>query len=102
MYPVNLIPKSNPEKRIRQNLTLKHYPEKHFHLTLASKRTLSKRTRLNLDKKGNRRVRAPGLFREFRTASIFAHPTLGRRAFPSFVVCLKWAEVSGLRRGRAA
>ena len=102
MYPVNLIPKSNPEKRTRQNLTLKRYPEKRSHLTLASKQSLSKRTRLNLDKKGNRRVRAPELFREFRAASIFAHPTLGRRAFPSFVVCLKWAEVSGLRRGRAA
>ena len=88
MYPVNLIPKS--------------YPEKRSHLTLASKQSLSKRTRLNLDKEGNRRVRAPELFREFRAASIFAHPTLGRRAFPSFVVCLKWAEVYGLRRGRAA
>ena len=77
MYPVNLIPKSNPEKRTRQNLTLKHYLEKRSHLTLASKQSLSKRTRLNLDKKGNRRVRAPELFREFRAASIFAHPTLG-------------------------
>lgn len=102
MYPVNLIPKSYPEKRTRQNLTLKRYPEKRSHLTLASKQSLSKRTRLNLDKEGNRRVRAPELFREFRAASIFAHPTLGRRAFPSFVVCLKWAEVSGLRHGRAA
>ena len=130
MYPVNLIPKSNPEKRTRQNLTLKHYPDKRSRLTLASKSNPEKRTRQNLtlkhypkkrshltltpkrispkhtsrnlDKKRNRRVRAPGLFREFRTASIFAHPTLGRRAFPSFVVCLKWAEVSGLRRGRAA
>ena len=130
MYPVNLIPKSNPEKRTRQNLTLKHYPEKRTpqnltkkaipknvpaktltqntspekrsHLTLTPKRISPKHTSRNLDKKGNRRVRAPELFREFRAASIFAHPTLGRRAFPSFVVCLKWAEVSGLRRGRAA
>ena len=52
MYPVNLIPKSNPEKRFHltltskhtlskrtsRNLTLKCYPEKRFHLTLASKR----------------------------------------------------------------
>ena len=130
MYPVNLIPKSNPEKRTRENLTLKHYPEKrtcqnltlkhypekrtrqnltlkHYpgkrsHLTLTPKRISPKHTSRILDKKGNRRVRAPELFREFRAASIFAHPTLGRRAFPSFVVCLKWAEVSGLRRGRAA
>ena len=102
MYPVNLIPKSNPEKRTRQNLTLKHYPEKRSHLTLTPKRISPKHTSRNLDKKGNRRVRAPELFREFRAASIFAHPTLGRRAFPSFVVCLKWAEVSGLRHGRAA
>lgn len=94
--------KSYPEKRTRQNLTLKHYPEKRSHLTLTPKHTLSKHTSRNLDKKGNRRVRVPELFREFRAASIFAHPTLGRRAFPSFVVCLKWAEVSGLRRGRAA
>ena len=101
MYPVNLIPKSNPEKRTRLNLTLKHYPEKRSHLTLTPKCDPDERTRLNLDKEGNRRVRAPELFREFRAASIFAHPTLGRRAFPSFVVCLKWAEVSGLRRGRA-
>ena len=80
--------KSNLDKRYRPILASKSYPDK--------------RTRLNLDKKGNRRVRAPELFREFRAASIFAHPTLGRRAFPSFVVCLKWAEVYGLRRGRAA
>ena len=85
MYPVNLIPKSYPEKRTRQNLTLKRYPEKRSHLTLASKQSLSKRTRLNLDKEGNRRVRAPELFREFRAASIFAHPTLGRGDFS--VVC---------------
>ena len=102
MYPVNLIPKSNPEKRTRQNLTLKHYPEKRTRQTLTLKCYPNERTRLNLDKKGNRRVRVPELFREFRAASIFAHSTLGRRAFPSFVVCLKWAEVYGLRRGRAA
>ena len=95
-------PKSNPEKRTRENLTLKHYPEKRSRLTLASKSISPKHTSRNLDKEGNRRVRAPELFREFRAASIFAHPTLGRRAFPSFVVCLKWAEVSGLRHGRAA
>jgi len=143
MYPVNLIPKSNPEKRTglilasKQTLSkhtprifaLKSYPDKRTSRNLT--RTLSRkasppnpylkihllktyltnltpkcypdeRTRLNLDKKGNRWVRAPELFREFRAASIFAHPTLGRRAFPSFVVCLKWAEVYGLRRGRAA
>ncbi len=102
MYPVNLIPKSNPEKRTRQNLTLKSYLDKRSRLTLTPKRISPKHTSRNLDKKGNRRVRAPELFREFRAASIFAHPTLGRRAFPSFVVCLKWAEVSGLRHGRAA
>ena len=98
----SLPPKAIPQKRTRQNLTLKHYPEKRSHLTLTPKRISPKHTSRNLDKKGNRRVRAPELFREFRAASIFAHPTLGRRAFPSFVVCLKWAEVSGLRRGRAA
>ena len=116
MYPVNLIPKSNPEKRTGLILASKQSLSKRTPLTLAPKhispkRTpqnltpkcyLDERTRLNLDKKGNRRVRAPELFREFRAASIFAHPTLGRRAFPSFVVCLKWAEVYGLRRGRAA
>ncbi len=102
MYPVNLIPKSNPEKRTRLNLTLKHYPEKRSRQTLNPKHTLSKHTSRNLDKEGNRRVRAPELFREFRAASIFAHPTLGRRAFPSFVACLKRAEVYGLRHGRAA
>ncbi len=37
MYPVNLIPKSNPEKR--------------SHLTLASKSYLEKRTPQNLTKK---------------------------------------------------
>ena len=37
MYPVNLIPKSNPEKRTRQNLTLKHYLEKRTYLTLNPK-----------------------------------------------------------------
>ena len=130
MYPVNLIPKSNPEKRARPTLAPKSYPEKRprltinpkltspkctprifapksnpekrSHLTLTPKRISPKHTSQNLDKKGNRRVKAPELFREFRAASIFAHPTLGRRAFPSFVVCLKWAEVYGLRRGRAA
>lgn len=87
-YPTNLCPKIHLSKRTRQTLTLKCYPDE--------------RTRINLDKEGNRRVRVPELFREFRAASIFAHPTLGRRAFPSFVVCLKWAEVYGLRRERAA
>ena len=94
--------KHYPEKRTRLILTPKHTSPKRTCLTLDSKSYPDERTRLNLDKKGNRRVRAPELFREFRAASIFAHPTLGRRAFPSFVVCLKWAEVSGLRRGRAA
>ena len=78
MYPVNLIPKSNPEKRTRQNLTLRRYPEKRSRLTLTPKHISPKHTSRNLDKKGNRRVRAPELFREFRAASIFAHPTLGR------------------------
>ena len=105
--PSKLIPrifasKSYPDKRSRLNLTLKRYPEKRPHLTLNPKRISPKHTSRNLDKERNRRVRAPELFREFRAASIFAHPTLGRRAFPSFVVCLKWAEVSGLRHGRAA
>ena len=102
MYPVNLIPKSNPEKRTRQNLTLKHYLEKRSHLTLTPKRISPKHTSRNLDKKGNRRVRAPELFREFRAASIFAHPTLGRGDLSVVCGVLKWAEVSGLRRGRAA
>ena len=120
MYPVNLIPKSNPEKRTHQNLipkhtlskrthqnldprqalskhtprifalksypdkrsrlnlTLKHYPEKRTRQNLTPKRISPKHTSRNLDKNGNRRVRAPELFREFRAASIFAHPTLGQ------------------------
>ena len=98
----NLTSKHTLSKRSPLTLTSKHYPEKRTYLTFNPKYTSPKRPRLNLDKKGNRRVRAPELFREFRAASIFAHPTLGRRAFPSFVVCLKWAEVYGLRRGRAA
>ena len=87
-FPTNPYLKKLSRKTYLTNLTPKCYPDE--------------RTRLNLDKGGNRRVRAPELFREFRAASIFAHPTLGRGAFPSFVVCLKWAEVSGLRHGRAA
>ena len=101
-YPPNPYPKTHLPKMYPVNLIPKSYPEKRSHLTLTPKRISPKHTSRNLDKKGNRRVRAPELFREFRAASIFAHPTLGRRAFPSFVVCLKWAEVSGLRRGRAA
>ena len=94
--------KSYPEKRSPLTLAPKHISPKRTPQTLTLKRDPDKRSRLNLDKKGYCRVRAPELFREFRAASIFAHPTLGRRAFPSFVVCLKWAEVYGLRRGRAA
>ena len=74
----SLPPKAIPQKRTRQNLTLKHYPEKRSHQTLTPKRISPKHTSRNLDKEGNRRVRAPELFREFRAASIFAHPTLGR------------------------
>ena len=70
--------KSYPEKRTRQNLTLKSYPDKRSRQTLNPKRISPKHTSRNLDKEGNRRVRAPELFREFRAASIFAHPTLGR------------------------
>ena len=95
-------PKCYLDKRYRPTLSSKSNPEKRTCLTLDPKCYPDERTRLNLDKEGNRRVRVPELFREFRAASIFAHPTLGRRAFPSFVVCLKWAEVYGLRRGRAA
>ena len=85
MYPVNLIPKSNPEKRTPRIFALKSYLEKRTRPNLTPKRISPKRTRLNLDKEGNRRVRAPELFREFRAASIFAHPTLGQGDFS--VVC---------------
>ena len=97
---LTLTSKHTPSKRTPRIFAPKSYPDKRTHLTFNP--NSPKQTSRNLDKKGNRRVRAPELFREFRAASIFAHPTLGRRAFPSFVVCLKWAEVSGLRRGRAA
>ncbi len=96
-YPKILSRKASPP-----NPYLKIHLLKTYLTNLTPKRISLKHTSRILDKKGNRRVRAPELFREFRAASIFAHPTLGRRAFPSFVVCLKWAEVSGLRRGRAA
>ena len=99
---LTLTSKHTPSKRTPRIFALKHYPQKRTRQTLTLKCYPNERTRLNLDKKGNCRVRAPELFREFRAASIFAHPMLGRRAFPSFVVCLKWAEVYGLRRGRAA
>lgn len=95
-------PKCTSPKHTPRIFAPKSYLDKRSRLTLTPKRISPKHTSRNLDKKGNRRVRAPELFREFRAASIFAHPTLGRRAFPSFVVCLKWAEVSGLRHGRAA
>ena len=97
---LTLTSKHTPSKRTPRIFAPKSYPDKRTHLTFNP--NSPKHTSRNLDKKGNRRVRAPELFREFRAASIFAHPTLGRGAFPSFVVCLKWAEVSGLRRGRAA
>ena len=99
---LTLTSKHTSSKRTPRIFALKHYPQKRTRQTLTLKCYPNERTRLNLDKKGNRRVRVPELFREFRAASIFAHSTLGRRAFPSFVVCLKWAEVYGLRRGRAA
>ena len=44
MYPVNLIPKSNPEKRTHLTFTPKRYLEKYPHLTLTPKHTSPKCT----------------------------------------------------------